>query len=47
MSDFAILIMAMLVGVVVLCIGFVVWAQGLSDEEREGISHGPKGQGRR
>jgi len=47
MSDLAIILMATAIGLFVLAIGFVVWAQGLSDEEREGISHGPKGQGRR
>jgi ABC-type transporter Mla subunit MlaD len=46
MSDFATLVLATLVGIAVLCVGFVVWAQGLSKEEREKIGHGEKGQGR-
>ena len=47
MSDFATWVLAMLVGIAVLCVGFVVWAQGLSDEEREKIGHGKRGQGRK
>lgn len=40
-----------IVGIIVLVgliVGFlpVVAAQGMSDEEREEIGHGPKGQGR-
>jgi len=37
------------IGIVICAVSLIIavlWAQSLSDEDRESIGHGPKGQGR-